>query len=376
MISYPLLEVALDNVRHNARVVTDLCAAHGLRVAGVVKVSDGDVKIARAYYEGGCAQIASSRPTHLRAVKEELPQASTMLLRLPMLSEIAEVIRWCDMSLNSEQQTLKALDAEAKRQGKVHQVILMLDVGDLREGVTSARELLDFALMTENELDGLHLAGVGATFTCFGSILPTRENLTVLVKAAGEIERKIGRKLEIISGGSSTSLIPLLEGKLPAGVNHLRIGGVIANPRTIRLNRDVVVPNMKEDTFVLRAQLVEVAEKPSLPFGVSSLNWAGEKVTFVDRGMRKRGIAALGTADLGDLKKLTPVDPQVEVLGGSSDHLVLDLDACSQNYQVGDVVSFYLLYEHLMHAFGSHKVRVRYHEGSATWGLPGSAEEV
>jgi len=358
------LEVFLDNIRHNARAVVDFCAGYGLTAAGVIKFSDGDLRIARAYYDGGCAQIASSRTAHLRDVKTHIPEATTMLLRLPMLSEVEEVVQYCDISLNSERETLVALNAQAKQQRRVHQIILLLDVGDLREGVMSPEALLELAVFTEEGLDGLHLAGVGSTFTCYGSILPTRENLTVLLKAARAIENRIGRKLEIVSGGSSTSLMPLLDGSIPEGINHIRIGGVIANPRNIRLSRGVVLPNMQENTFLLQTQLIEVGEKPSLPIGLSSVNWTGEKVTFVDKGIRKRGIAALGTADVGDLTKLIPVDEQIAILGGSSDHLILDLNDCAKDYRLGDVVSFNLRYEALMHTFYSHRINILHHEGS------------
>lgn len=358
--SYPYLEVQLDQICRNARVMAELCRGHGIQIAGVVKFSDGSAEIAQAYHAGGCAQIAASRTIQLEEVKTALPQATTLLLRLPMLSEIEETVRWCDISLNSSIQTLAALEKEAQRQAKTHQVILMLDVGDLREGVPQPDDLCCLARAVETHMPHLKLLGVGATFTCYGSILPDNNNLGALVQAAEQVERTIGRKLDIISGGSSTSLIPLLGGEVPERINHLRLGGSIANPRAIRLNRGVSIPGLCEDACLFHAQLIEVNRKPTRPYGVSSINWKGNAVEFADQGVRRRGIAAMGAADVGDLFQLFPMDERIRVCGGSSDHLVLDLENCLGAYEVGDEVIFRSFYGPLLYAFSTRHVAIHY----------------
>lgn len=357
---YPVIEVNISDIRSNAHVMTEYCAKHGISVAGVIKFSDGDINIARAYQGGGCVQLASSRTIHLKNIKRELPDAVTLLIRLPMLSEAADVVKYCDISLNSERDTLMALNHEAGRQGKKHGVLLMLDVGDLREGVIDINEFCKLARFTEHSLQNLHLTGIGSSFACFGSILPTRENLGVLLDAASRIEEDIGRKLEIVSGGSSVSLTLMQKEGIPEGINHLRIGGAIANPRNIRINRGVVIPGMHEDTFILHAELIEVALKPSRPFGQSSVNWTGRKVEFEDRGIRKRAIAAIGSQDLGDAMKLLPRDMGVKVIGCSSDHTILDIEDSDKDWKVGDIISFNLAYEPLLHCFSTRHVEIKY----------------
>jgi predicted amino acid racemase len=357
---YPVLEVNTSYIRDNARVMTEYCKKQGVTVAGVIKFSDGDLRIARAYREGGCAQIASSRVVHLKRIKGKMHEITTMLIRAPMLSEVPDTVKYCDISLNSEKETLLALNHYAGLWGKKHGVILMLDVGDLREGVIDVNELCSLALFTEYELHNLNLMGIGSSFACFGSILPTRENLSNLVAAARQIESKINRKLEIISGGSSVSLTVMQKGDLPEGINHLRIGGAIANPRNIRLNRGVIIDGMNEDSFVLKAELIEVNIKPSRPFGERSINWAGNKVEFEDKGLRRRAIAAIGSQDIGDGMKLFPRDEGIRVIGCSSDHTILDIEDSCKSWKVGDKVSFYLGYAPLLYSFSTRHVNIKY----------------
>ena len=357
---YPLLKINLESIRKNAHTMMNYCANRGIDIAGVIKFSDGNIKIARSYYEGGCKEIASSRTIHLKHVRKEIPQAVTMLLRLPMMWEIPEVIKYCDISLNSEKGTLISLNKEAKKIGKTHNIILMLDVGDLREGLINIEDLYNLAVFAEHELNYLNLLGIGTTFACFGSILPSHDNLETLINAAKYIEKGIGRKLKIISGGSSVNLTLLQNSGMPKGINHLRIGGTIANPRNIRINRGVSIPGMEEDTFILYSQLIEVGIKPSLPFGKTSLNWAGNKVEYIDCGLRKRAIAALGSQDVGDSIKLLPRDKGIKVIGCSSDHTILDLEESDKDWKVGDIVSFNLSYLSLMYTFCTRHVKFEY----------------
>ena len=56
------------------------------------------------------------------------------MIREPMISEADDVVRYCSLSLNSEWAVLSALNAAALRQQKPHKVLLMAEIGDLREG--------------------------------------------------------------------------------------------------------------------------------------------------------------------------------------------------------------------------------------------------
>ena len=360
MNRFPVLKVNTGAIRENSKVMNAFCNARGLDVAGVIKFSDGNIDIAKAYLEGGCRQLASSRTIHLKCIKQEMADVVTMLIRIPMISECAEVVKWCDISLNSQEKTLRELNRCAAEQDKIHSVLLMMDVGDRREGVVGKERLLELALMVENELDNLHLLGIGSSFACVSGVLPNQENLGELADAAIAIEAAIGRELEMVSGGSSITLTMLVKGvSLPEKINHLRIGGSIANPMAIRQNRGVIIDGMREDTFTLTAEVVEVETKPSAAQG-SGKNWAGKVVEREDRGTRTRAIIALGSQDIGDCSQLVSVDRNVEVIAGSSDHTVLDVTGYDRCWEPGDNMDFSLYYMGLLYCFATRNVRIEY----------------
>lgn len=348
MTMYPMLEIDLQNLYKNTRVMVDLCSKANIKIAGVVKGFNGIGQVVDKMIEGGCEQIASSRLQHLKETKERNPLSQTLLLRLPMMCEIEDLVRYCDISLNSEEETLLELNKAARRQNKKHNIILMFDLGDLREGVFTYEELLHLSLRIENELKSLNLLGIGTNLSCYGSVNPTVKNLSRLCQVAEKIEKEIGRELEIISGGSTTSLPLLLEGRMPKKINHLRIGDAIINPCDLIEDWKLTIDGLEKDTFILKAQIIEINIKPTYPIGELFLNAFNERVDYVDRGLRKRAILAVGNQDLGDCHKLLPRDKSVRVMGGSSDHLIIDIDDCETPYRLGDIVEFNFLYQGLL----------------------------
>lgn len=358
--NYPVLEVNVGAIRNNAKTVCDFVGQRGISVAGVIKFSDGDMEIVKAYHEGGCKQIASSRTVQLKKIKKKLPEIETLLVRIPMHSEVTEVVKYCDISLNSEVSTLKKLNTAAVKHGVKHGVILMYDVAERREGIVDLDKLCEVALMVENELEGLTLRGIGTSFACVSGVLPSVENLTWLAEGARKVEEVIGRKLEIVSGGSSIDMTLLAKGiELPEGINHLRFGGFIANPRTMREIRGVQLPGMCEDTFTLTAELVEIQDKPS-PVGGSGKNWAGQAIELEDKGVRRRAILALGSQDVSSAATLHCLDEGVEFIGNSSDHMLVDITDSPKNWKVGDVMTFTVYYMNLLYAFATEHVNIKY----------------
>ena len=360
-IRYPRVEVDLGAITQNARAITGLCAKWGISVAGVIKVSDGRVPVARAYAAGGCRQIAVSRAVHLRKIRKALPERETMLIRAPAGADVEEAARWADCVLHSDAAGLRALDRAAAEAGTRPGVLLMLDVGDLREGVDSIDELTALARLVERDLPHLRLRGVGCSLACLNGVLPDRENLGYLVAGAEAVEQTIGRPLELISGGSSINLRLLVEGGggMPSRINHLRIGGTIANPMNFRLNRGIRLPGTREETMRLRAQIIEVCQKDSVPRN-STKNWAGQEVRREDKGRRLRAVAALGEQDVGGADQLIPLDEGVEIVGASSDHLVLDVTDSPRQWHSGDTAAFALRYMAMLRTFTGSHVSVKY----------------
>ena len=359
---YPVLDVNLDAMRTNAQVFCDLCEKNNIAVAGIVKFSDCDLQVAKAYRDGGCAQLGVSRAKHLQALKETFPNTETLLTRSPTRGDMENCARYADLTLIADADVLTALNAEAAKWGTCPGIILMLDVGDLREGVDNIPELVTMAKLCEG-LPNLRLRGVGTNLACMNGVLPSYENLSFLVEGAEAVEAAIGRQLDIISGGSSINLLLLKDGvsSMPPRINHLRIGGSIANPMNIRTNRGVTFPGLREDTITLTAEIIEIHEKASAPTQCSTKNWAGETVVREDRGRRMRAILALGSQDISTASTLIPVEAGVEIVGCSSDHTIVDVTECARTLRSGDTLTFQVRYANMLYAFSGDHVHIAYH---------------
>ena len=140
------------------------------------------------------------------------------------------------------------------------------------------------------------LYGAAFNVTCYGSVLPTEENLGVFMGIVEQIEARIGRKLELISGGNSSSIKLMEDGGLPARVNNLRLGEALILGRETAYEQDL--EGMYQDAVILEAEVVEVQTKPSHPVGELGVNAFGEKMTYEDIGDRRRAICAIGRQDM------------------------------------------------------------------------------
>lgn len=358
MDRYPQVEVDLAKLRHNIEEIVKKCSSQGIEIAGVIKGFSGIPEASLQYEPAGCSLLASSRLEQLRAAREAGCRLPFLLIRLPMLSEIEEAVELTDISLNSELSVLKALDVEAGKQGKNHGVILMADLGDLREGFWDKEEMLDVAYIVENDLKNLTLEGVGTNLGCYGSVEATPDKLQELIDIAGAIQSKIGRKLRYVSGGATTSLPRILEGNMPEGINMLRVGEGIILAKDLRDLWGYDMSFMYQDAFTLKAEVIEVKDKPSYPQGKIMFDAFGNTPEYVDRGFRKRALLAIGKVDYAFPESIFPRMKGVEVLGASSDHTILDVEEAETEIKVGDILEFDLCYATIVFVTNSQNVRI------------------
>lgn len=348
-ISYPRLIVDLGALRHNAELVVRLCADRGIHVAGVVKGADGIPECAQAFRDGGCEMIASSRVSQLKRIRSAGVEGPTLLIRIPMASQADEVVETADYSLNSDLDVLSALDCAAGKRGKIHNVILMADMGDLREGFWGEEDLIDAARRVEDGMPNLHLAGVGMNVGCYGSILATREKLQEFADRAEAVEKALGRELEIVSGGATSSFMRVLDGNIPEKINHLRIGEQILLARDLDVFYGYDISQFRQDVFRLEAEVLEVKDKPSYPVGTITIDAFGHKPEYVDRGIRRRALLGVGKADYGDWKDIFPELEGADIIGASSDHTILDVQDAEKPVKSGDILGFRLDYGSLLY---------------------------
>lgn len=343
---YPRLVIYLNKIENNLNKTIEMVKGAGCSLMIVTKGYCADMEIYNILNQSNIDYIADSRIQNLK--KYENSKKEKVLLRLPMISKAHEVVKYADISLNSELKTIKILNDEAKKQNKIHKIILMIDLGDLREGIFFKNENEIFEIVQEIlNLKNVKLHGIGVNLTCYGAVIPKKENLSELVQFKSKIEQKFNIKLDVVSGGNSSSVHLISKKELPEGINNLRIGEAFLLGNETAYSEKL--QGFYDDAFVLEAEIIELKEKQSVPIGETGVDAFGNKPVYEDRGIRKRAILAVGKQDI-DSDNLHPIDSKVDIIGSSSDHMILDVTDSNADYKVGDVLSFKLSYSSLLRA--------------------------
>lgn len=345
----PCMHIDLDKIAENARRMIEITAAYGIEIMGVTKVFGGELPIASVLVSQGIRKLGDSRIENIKNYASL--DCEKWLIRMPTFEEAEEVIEYCDVSLNSELATLQVLNREAVRQGRTHKVILMVDLGDLREGYIKEEELADCAAFVK-DAPGLELYGLGTNLTCFSFVQSDEEKMDKLLALARKYDATT-----CISGGNSATVHLMLEGGIPKGINSLRLGESLLFGRERACYE--YLPDMHKDAFVMEAEIIEAKEKPSMPIGRIGADSYGRVPVFEDRGIRKRVICAMGRQDV-DVETMWPMEQGVEIIGASSDHLIVDVTEAEHDYKTGEKIRFRLGYFAVMRAFTSKYVEKRY----------------
>lgn len=352
MNGFPRILVDLEKLEDNSRAICDLARDRGISVAAVTKATCGDPRVARAMLKGGADLLADSRLDNIKRMKKAGIGCPMMLLRSPMPSETDDVVEHVDMSINTDPGVISDLSRKAISSNRVHGVILMVEMGDLREGVP--RDRVSDLVTSVLGMEGVELLGIGMNLACFAGVVPTRDKIDGFEQLVTELESTLGHSFEMISGGNSANIPLLLKKDHGNRINNLRIGeGILLGLETV--NR-TAIPNTHQDAFIVQGELIEVYEKHSVPDGQISQNAYGETPTFPDRGIFARGIVALGRQDV-KIDGLRPVNGELEILGGSSDHILVRV---GPEASAGDVISFIPNYGSLVSAFTSGYVKKEY----------------
>jgi predicted amino acid racemase len=343
---YPRLVIDLKKVKNNLDRITEMVKGSGSSLMIVTKGYSADMEIFKILDGSDIDYLADSRIQNLK--KYEGAKKERVLLRLPMNSETDEVVKYADISLNSELKTIKNLNESAKRQNKIHKILLMIDLGDLREGIFFKNEDEIYHTVEEVlKLNNIELFGLGVNLTCYGAVIPKSDNLSILVEIARKIEKKFDIKLQMISGGNSSSIYLIGRKELPEGINNLRVGEAFLLGGETAYSQKL--EGFYDDAFTLEAEIVELKEKQSVPIGETGIDAFGNKPVYEDRGIIKRAIIAVGRQDV-DPDALHPTDSKIDILGASSDHLILDISKSDMKYNVGDIINFKLSYSSLLRA--------------------------
>ena len=341
----PRLEIDLAKIGYNVREMVRLYGAKGVGIIGVTKGVLGDPVIADVFVKNGITVLADSRIANLRRIRDSGIKATLLLLRMPALSEADAVVRHSDISLNSEVAVIRELSKAALSNGVRHKVILMVELGDLREGLMP--QDLEEAVKETVSLPGVRLAGIGTNLSCFGGVKPDENNMSLLSSMAQEIEDTFKLSLEFVSIGCSTVYTWLKSVAGAKKINCARVGdSLLLGGRDLE---EKGIPGLHYDAFALVAEVIESKIKPSVPHGDIGIDAFGSIPTFVDRGIIRRIILNIGRQDVLYTQLYPRAD--IDILGASSDHLIAD--AKKTNLGVGDEVAFDLDYGAMLQAMTS-----------------------
>lgn len=344
---YPSLHINLQNLSRNVQVIKNLLDGAGIETVAVTKAFCGDPVLAKVFVDHGVTTLADSRLYNLERMAD-IP-ARKMLLRSPALNEAEDAVRLADVSLVSHSEVAAALSRYATGQKKTHSVILMVDLGDLREGVFCRETAIETAREI-TKLPYVTLEGLGANFCCFNGLIPSFKDMITLSRLASDITAVTGVPIKTISGGNSSNVHLLMDGQNTNHFTQLRIGDAFLFGRETAYGADI--PGTINNCFTLRAEIIEKQKKPSVFAGNRGTDGFGNQPTLEDRGNRWKALCAIGRQDV-PLETLTPCDNRISILGGSSDHLILDIDECADDYALGDTLDFSPGYGGILSAMAS-----------------------
>lgn len=341
----PRLQIDLTKIQHNARVLVQKLKRRGIATTGVTKAFLGLPALARALLDAGVCALGDARIQNIEAMRRNHVVTEMMLIRSPMLSEVDRVVASADLSFNTEPEVISQLSTAAQASSRMHGVILMVELGDLREGIMPT-ELASVVLHTLR-LPNVTLKGIGTNLACRSGVIPDAKNMAALSKLAGAIEAEFHIALGTVTGGNSSNLDWALGASQIGRINHLRLGEAILLGRDPSQRKSI--GGLYTDAITLVAEVIEAKLKPSVPWGDIGHSAFGETKTLIDRGTICQAILAVGQQDI-DAAGLQPL-ADVEIIGASSDHLVVR--STIRHLDIGEELGFQLNYSALLKAMTS-----------------------
>lgn len=345
MMAAPRLNIDLGKLHHNASFLVERLARRGISVTGVTKAVLGSPEIASTMVQAGVLSLGDSRVENIEAMRHAQLAATMILIRSPMLSQVDRVVRHVDVSFNTEIEIIRKLSRAAQEADRVHDVIVMVEMGDLREGIMpddllgTVREMLS--------LPNIRFKGVGTNLACRSGVCPNEKNMALLSEQVTAIETTFGLTVEIVSGGNSANLQWALSGAKPGRINDLRLGEAILHGCETLYRQPI--DGLNTDAITLTAEVIESKIKPSKPTGKIAQTAFGEAPAAIDRGQVRQSILAIGQQDTDPCGLLPPAG--TKIMGASSDHLILETDG--EDIPVGREVTFQLNYSSLVRSMTS-----------------------
>ena len=351
--------ITLDSKKlmSNYRYLDQLFNKHHIQWTVVTKLLSGNRLFLSEVLNMGITQAADSRVSNLKMIKKLHPEIETIYIKPPAKRSIPGVVRYADISMNTEVETIRLLSEEAGKQKKKHKIIIMIELGELREGVMG-EELMEF-YSSVFKMENIEVVGIGTNLTCLYGVLPNHDKLIQLSLYEQLIEARFNKQIPYVSGGSSVTIPLIFQQLLPAGINHFRVGESLFLGTDVY--NDTTLEKMHSDAFRLYSEIIELSEKPVVPMGDLGTNVEGKEFDFNEEDIGQttyRAILDLGLLDV-DKQHITPIDEEINYLGGSSDMMVVDLGRNEKGYKVGDLIEFRMDYMGTLRAINSKYIEKR-----------------
>ena len=337
------LKLYRNKLQENYNYLDQLFKERNITWGVVSKLLCGNVIYLEELIKLGVTEIHDSRISNLKKIKKLNPKIQTVYIKPPSKRNIEKIVKYADISFNTEIYTIQLLSEEAKRQNKTHGIIIMIEMGDLREGVLG-EELLSFYEQVFS-LPNVEIRGIGTNLNCLSGVMPTQDKLIQLSLYKQLIEAKFNVIIPWVSGGTSVAVPLLLKNARPMAVNHFRIGEALFFAKNLFTGE--TFENMHNDVFKLYAEIIEITEKPNNPIGELGENVAGNAYE-IDKNVDLSATSLRAILDFGLLdmqpQYLSPTDESITIIDSSSDMTVIDISNSKNKYNIGDLVSFDLQY--------------------------------
>lgn len=348
--------ITLDQskLQHNYNFLNQLFYKNKIEWAIVAKLLCGNEKFLKVLLEISDKEICDSRLSNLKIIKKLAPSKQTIYIKPPAKRLVESIVKFADVSFNTEIATIELLSEQALKQNKIHRVVLMVEMGELREGIM-ARDLMRFYAEVYH-LPNIEIVGLGTNLNCLNGILPDEKKLIKLNRFKEIVEEHSGEKIPYISAGSSVTIPLIFSDEIPLGINHFRVGETLFFGTNVY--KDSKLKGMFYDVFTLTAEIIEMHEKPTIPSGNAGTNISGETPSFDNNTAGEssvRAIVDVGLLDI-DFNDILPLNSGIEMIGASSDMLILDLGDNSNHFQVGDTIDFSMNYMAVLRAMNSNYV--------------------
>jgi len=340
----PRLEIDLGKIHHNARTLVELLSPKGITVTGVTKAFLGLPQIASTLLRAGIRTLGDSRIENIQTMRHAQLDASMELIRSPMLSQIDQVVAHADISLNSELDVIRQLSVASQKIKCTHGVVLMVELGDLREGIMPSD--LENVVREIQHLPNIEIIGIGTNLACRSGVSPDAKNMSELSALADTIDASCGTNFRIVSGGNSGNLQWALSTTDTGRINDLRLGeSILLGCETLHRQP---IEGLYTDAITLVAEVIESKLKPAQAWGTIAQNAFGESLAETKAGNISQSILAIGHQDIDPAGLSTTAN--IKILGASSDHLIVVSDDC---LPIGSEIRFQLNYSALVRAMTS-----------------------